>query len=149
MISAKSRASVPLRHRAASALVAVGLIGGLTAMPLVPAAAHAPESVADLAAGVVDAVVNISASQVIDEKKQSAIPDLPPGTPLDDMFEEFFKHRGQQGDNEPRQRKSNSLGSGFVIDPTGIIITNNHVIEDATEITIIFTDGQKLRAKVL
>ncbi len=132
-------------------LLTAGMLGALGAMPLAvtPAAAHAADSVADLAASVVDAVVNISAAQIIDEKKESAVPDLPPGTPLDDLFEEFFKHRNQQGDGEPRQRKSNSLGSGFVIDPSGIIITNNHVIEDATEITVVFTDGQKLTAKVL
>jgi serine protease Do len=150
MIAVSSRTFDCLR-RGASVLLTTGMIGALASMPLAvtPAAAHAAESVADLAASVVDAVVNISAAQVVDEKKQSAIPDLPPGTPLDDLFEEFFKHHNQQGDNEPRQRKSNSLGSGFVIDSAGIVITNNHVIEDATEITVIFTDGQKLKAKVL
>ena len=49
----------------------------------------------------------------------------------------------------PRQRKSSSLGSGFVIDPSGIVITNNHVIADANEVTVIFTDGQKLKAEVI
>ena len=48
-----------------------------------------------------------------------------------------------------RPHRSNSLGSGFVIDPSGIVITNNHVIAEANEITVIFTDGQKLRAKVI
>ena len=75
---------------------------------------------------------------------------LPPGAPFDDLFEEFFKRRQGQGMPEmPRQRKSSSLGSGFVIDPSGIVITNNHVIADANEVTVIFNDGQKLKAEVL
>lgn len=114
-------------------------------------ARSAPESFADLAAEVVDAVVNISASQTVEEKR-GGMPNLPQGTPFDDLFEEFFKRRqGQGGPNSetPRQRRSNSLGSGFVVDPSGIVITNNHVIADASEITVIFTDGRKLKAELL
>lgn len=114
-------------------------------------ARSAPESFADLAADVVDAVVNISASQAVEEKR-SGMPNLPQGTPFDDLFEEFFKRRQGQGapnGEAPRQRRSNSLGSGFVVDPSGIVITNNHVIADASEITVIFTDGRKLKAELL
>ncbi len=98
-------------------------------------------------------MVNISATQTIDEKHAGAAPQLEPGTPFDDLFEEFFRRR-QQGGAEPpnphqHERRSNSLGSGFVIDPSGIVITNNHVIADANEVTVIFTDGQKLKAEVL
>jgi serine protease Do len=121
-----------------------------------PAFARGPEDLADLAAAVSDTVVNISATQTIDEKHASNAPQLEPGTPFDDLFEEFFRRRqqGGSGGNDapaPRQheRKSNSLGSGFVIDPSGIIVTNNHVIADANEVTVIFTDGQKLKAEVL
>ena len=127
--------------------------------PLAPAfASHGPDSLADEAAAVSDAVVNISATQSVDEKQaknDGGAPDLQQGTPFDDLFEEFFKRR-QQGkhghggdDDEGSPHRSNSLGSGFVIDPSGIVITNNHVIADANEITVIFTDGQKLRAKVI
>jgi serine protease Do len=120
-----------------------------------PAWARGPDSLADLAASVSDAVVNISAAQMVEEKSASALPDLPHGTPFDDLFDEFFRHRqqqqGQGGEPAPlpRQRRSNSLGSGFVIDPSGIIVTNNHVIDDANEITVIFTDGQKLKAELI
>ena len=63
------------------------------------------------------------------------------------MFEEFFKNHGINP--EPRARRAQSLGSGFVIDPSGIVITNNHVIGDANDILVIFTDGRKLKATVV
>ena len=107
-----------------------------------------PASLADLVDSVVDAVVNISASQTIEDKTDADTPNIPKGTPFDDMFEEFFKNHGQKGD-APRQHKSSSLGSGFVIDPAGIVITNNHVVGDANDITVIFTDGRKLKADVV
>ena len=104
-------------------------------------------------------MVNISASQVVEEKQADAgpkaVPQLPPGTPFEDLFEEFFK-RHMQGQNNkgpedpvPRSRRSSSLGSGFIIDPSGIVITNNHVIEGANEVTVILTDGRKLKAEVV
>ncbi|MBM3641176.1 MAG: Do family serine endopeptidase, partial [Alphaproteobacteria bacterium] len=76
-------------------------------------------------------------------------PGVGPGAPFDDLFEEFFRRRGQGMPEMPRQRRSSSLGSGFVIDPSGIVITNNHVIADANEVTVIFNDGQKLKAEVV
>ena len=119
------------------------------AVPL-PPDARGPDSLADEAAAVSDAVVNIAATQTMEDKHEGgAAPEAKEGTPFDDLFEEFFKKR--QGGDAPRhvERRSNSLGSGFVIDPGGLIITNNHVIADANEITVIFTDGQKLRASVV
>jgi serine protease Do len=122
----------------------------------VPSFAKGPDSLADLSDQVSDAVVNISATQTMEDKHASAAPQLEPGTPFDDLFEEFFKRRqqGGGGNNDtplphPHERKSNSLGSGFVIDPSGIIITNNHVIADANDVTVIFTDGQKLKAEII
>ena len=74
----------------------------------------------------------------------------PKGTPFDDLFDEFFQRRQQgNGNRAPRERGANSLGSGFVVDPSGIVITNNHVIADADDITVIFTDGRKLKATVI
>jgi serine protease Do len=122
--------------------------------------ARGPESLADLADQVTDAVVNISASTTV-ETKTRTMPQLPPGTPFEDLFEDFFNRRGQggnpgnpgnpgtQGENGPRQRRSSSLGSGFVVDPSGIIITNNHVIGDANDISVIFHDGTKLKAEII
>ena len=118
----------------------------MTLAPATPAAAQArPTNLADLVDSVAAAVVNISATQTIEDK--GAAPDLPKGTPFDEMFEEFFKNHGINP--QPRARKAQSLGSGFVIDPSGIVITNNHVIGDANDIVVIFTDGRKLKAKVV
>src|SRR5438270_5450707 len=145
-----------LRHSIGALALAAAL--GLGVAPLAqfnaaPAFARGPESLADLADQVSGAVVNISATQMVEDKRASNTPQLQPGTPFDDLFEEFFKRRQQQGgDDSPRQqpqRRSNSLGSGFVIDSSGIVITNNHVIADANEVTVIFTDGQKLKAEII
>ncbi len=126
-------------------VIALALIAGLSGPPAL--AQTKPTNLADLVADVADAVVNISATQTIEDKSAEAMPDLPKGTPFDDMFEQFFKNHGMNG--PPRPRKSSSLGSGFVIDPSGIVITNNHVVGDANDIVVIFTDGRKLKAKVL
>jgi serine protease Do len=124
-----------------------------------PASAKGPDSLADLSSQVSDAVVNISATQTVETKRKGGgeMPGMPPGmggpgAPFDDLFEEFFRRRQGQGQgvpDMPRQRKSSSLGSGFVIDASGIVITNNHVIADANEVTVIFNDGQKLKAEIL
>ena len=145
-ISASPRRRVP---SALAATAASALIGATLALaPAGPAFAQArPTNLADLAEQVDDAVVNISATQTIEEKGGGAMPDLPRGTPFDEMFEEFFKNHG--GVPHPRAQKAQSLGSGFVIDPSGIVITNNHVIGDANDIVVIFTDGRKLKAKVI
>ncbi len=104
-----------------------------------------PTNLADLVDSVAEAVVNISATQTIEDK--GATPDLPKGTPFDEMFEEFFRNHGINP--QPRARKAQSLGSGFVIDASGIVITNNHVVGEANDIVVIFTDGRKLKAKVI
>jgi serine protease Do len=137
---------------------AFGLATASTLFFAATAIAKGPDSLADLSAQVSDAVVNISATQTVENKRsngkggdnQGMPPGMGPGAPFDDLFEEFFKRRQGQGMPEmPRQRKSSSLGSGFVIDASGIVITNNHVIADATEVTVILNDGQKLKAEVL
>jgi serine protease Do len=133
------------------------LVSGMAAvfLTLAPACAKGPESLADLSAQVSDSVVNISAIQTETKHAKGAetAPGLPPGAPFDDLFEEFFRRQQQQhGQNAPElphPKRPGSLGSGFVIDASGIVITNNHVIADANEVTVIFTDGQKLKAEVL
>jgi serine protease Do len=138
----------------------LALTAGIGATLLVPAPAQAqaqrgPQSLADLVESVNDAVVNIAAVSTATNTGRS-LPNLPqfgPDTPFGDLFEEFFNRRnrdGQQNQGEsPRQRRSQSAGSGFVIDAAGIVITNNHVIGDANEITVIFNDGQRLKAEVV
>jgi serine protease Do len=79
------------------------------------------------------------------------MPQGPGDSPLDDFFKDFFNRRGQ-GENpnrNPGPRRVNSLGSGFVIDPSGIVVTNNHVISEADEITVIFNDGTRLKAELI
>lgn len=103
----------------------------------------APEGFADLAERLMPAVVNISTSQTVSQSK--AENNVPP--PFQDFFEDFMKRLPQQ--EGPRKRKVSSLGSGFVINPDGIIVTNNHVVEDADEIIVNFADGQKYDATLI
>ena len=115
-----------------------------------PAAARGPDSIADVAEAVIDAVVNVSTKQTVD-MSSSAMPQLPPGSPFEEFFEEFFKNRrgqnGQGGAQPPR--RVNSLGSGFIIDSSGLVVTNNHVIADADEISVILNDGTTLKADIV
>ncbi|MGI9483001.1 MAG: DegQ family serine endoprotease [Hyphomicrobiales bacterium] len=115
-----------------------------------PAGAQGPESVADLAEQLTGAVVNISTTQkVAMSRRDFQIPDLPEGSPFQEFFKDLLPDNGDGKNRRRSQRRSNSLGSGFVIDPTGTIVTNNHVIADADEITVIFSDGEKLEAEVI
>jgi serine protease Do len=164
-LHAKSRIEIPkwrlpvalnnIAHTFKKLALTAGLVGVLTSGVALPIASEAyakgPESVADLAEGLLDAVVNISTSQTIAGTEGPAVPtpQLPEGSPFQDFFDEFFKD-GQGGPGGQNSRKAQSLGSGFVIDAVeGIIITNNHVIADADEITVNFTDGSKLDAKLV
>lgn len=115
---------------------------------VIPMSAYAkgPQSVADLAEQLIDSVVNISTSQKVRGSQGIPMPEVPEGSPFREFFEDFF-NRQQNGDGAPRRVQS--LGSGFVIDADGIVITNNHVIEDADEIIVNFNDGSKLKAEVL
>ncbi len=137
----------------------VAAAAALVTLPLLaaPAAARGPDGIADVAEKVINAVVNVSTSQTVDNHN-SALPQLPPGSPFEEFFDEFFKNRrGQQGDNNqnPNQNRPNaphrvnSLGSGFIIDASGIVVTNNHVIADADEVTVILNDGTRLKAEIL
>ncbi|MGU3493781.1 DegQ family serine endoprotease [Xanthobacteraceae bacterium A53D] len=138
-----------LRTAVAAPALALSL---LLAAPAYAASGKGPDTVADVAEKVMDAVVNISTSQNVAPSRGVPTPQLPPGSPLEDFFEEFFKGRQGQGDGDqptPRSRRVSSLGSGFVIDPTGFIVTNNHVIADADEIYANFNDGSKLKAEVV
>jgi serine protease Do len=123
-----------------------------------PAAARGPDGISDVAETVIDAVVNVSTKQTVDISSSGAMPQLPPGSPFEEFFEEFFKNKrsqggpgGQGGHNgaTPTPRRVNSLGSGFIIDAAGLIVTNNHVIADADEVSVILNDGTTLKAEVV
>ncbi|HET7252322.1 MAG TPA: trypsin-like peptidase domain-containing protein, partial [Xanthobacteraceae bacterium] len=112
--------------------------------------ARGPDGISDVAERVIDAVVNISTSQKV-EARNPTMPQLPNDPQLDELFRDFFNRRGQ---NDPQNRERgprrvNSLGSGFIIDASGIVVTNNHVIAEADEITVILNDGTRLKADLV
>jgi serine protease Do len=107
-----------------------------------PGLARGPASVADVAEGLQDAVVNISTTQTLQGPGEPGpMRKGPKGSPFEEFFDDFFEDEGPDG----MPRKVSSLGSGFVIDPSGLIVTNNHVIEGADEIIVNFVDGSKLK----
>src|SRR4029077_19706340 len=119
--------------------------------PTVSHAARGPDSIADVAEKGIDAVVNISTSQKV-EARNRPMPQLQNDPQLDELFRDFFNRRGAPGDPQNRERtprRVNSLGSGFIIDASGIVVTNNHVISDADEINVILNDGTKLKAELI
>jgi serine protease Do len=150
-----------------AAIIATALTPGLMAGTILtpfflatPAQARgAPESFADLAASLAPAVVNISSLQALQAKvdKPAGPPDapaFPPGSPFEQFFHDFMERHGQGGGgggDQPDQpaHRGQALGSGFIIDPSGIIVTNNHVIEGADEITVTLHDGTSLKAKLI
>jgi serine protease Do len=151
-MSVSSRFLLPVAVFMLVALPAV--LPALPAIAQIQQPASQPLSLADLAERVMPAVVNISASTTVaaGNRERRALPQLPPGMePFNDLLEEFFNRQGRgkgEGEDAP-MRRSNSLGSGFVIDPSGIIITNNHVIGEANDISVIFADGTRLKADIV
>ena len=101
----------------------------------------APSSFADLAERLMPSVVNISTTQTV-ITKSNPFPgfEFPPGSPFGDMFKEF---------GTPQERQSAALGSGFIIDAKGIVVTNNHVIQDAEDIIVRVNGDQEYEAKVI
>ncbi len=107
-----------------------------------------PESLAPLAEKISPSVVNITTSTVV-EGRTGPRGIVPEGSPFEDFFREF-QDRNNNGDGEgPSPRRSSALGSGFVISEDGYVVTNNHVIEGADEITIEFFSGAELKATVI
>lgn len=136
------RARQAVRHVLPLTLVLV-LAGAASALAKAP-----PASFADLAAKLLPSVVNISTAQTAraDRGNRPEIPRLPPGSPFERFFRDFFD-RQQQG--PAPQRRIASLGSGFVVDTSGVIVTNNHVIAEADEIAVILSDKTRLKAEVI
>ena len=109
--------------------------------PLVSNSQGIPGSFADLAEKLMPSVVNISTTQTV-VTKSNPFPNFqfPPGSPFEDMFKEF---------GTPQERKSAALGSGFIIDEKGIVVTNNHVIEGAEDIVVQVNGDKEFKAKVI
>jgi serine protease Do len=124
------------------------LLVALIAAPCAVLAGPPPVSFADIVERVAPAVVNISTSKAV---RRGDMPDLPfpqppPGSPFEDFFREFFDQ-----DRAPEQmpRRQASLGSGFVVDPEGFVVTNNHVIAEADEIQVVFNDETTYEATLV
>ena len=101
---------------------------------------NTPGSFADLAERLMPSVVNISTTTTITTQSNPFPFQFPPGSPFEDMFKEF---------GTPQERKSAALGSGFIIDEKGIVVTNNHVIQDAEDIIIRVNGDKEFKAKVI
>ena len=135
---------------------------GVSIRPEPAIARSAPDSFADLAAKLLPAVVNISSTQNTQTSQRAPresgpeVPVFPPGSPFEQFFKDFLNRQrppGQRGEGPPRperpERKAQSLGSGFIVDASGLIVTNNHVIEGADEISVILQDNTTLKAEVV
>lgn len=122
---------------------------GMAAMVVFAAPGFArstPDSFADLAERLSPAVVNISTSQTVTTEMDQDVPmpEFPPGSPFEEFFKDFFENRMNRGPQKVR-----SLGSGFIIDSKGVVVTNNHVIDGADEITVKLTDGTEYEAELV
>ena len=143
---------LPFRTPARAGILIAAFIAVLAAALAVSAPApvgasnHFP-SFADLAERLQPSVVNISTETVV-EARQRRFPSIPgnPGDPWNQFFRRFFEGSPF---SEPRRQERSSLGSGFIIGEEGLIVTNNHVVEKAVRINIIFQDRKKRRAKVV
>ncbi|HIJ38751.1 MAG TPA: serine protease, partial [Rhodospirillaceae bacterium] len=121
-------------------LVMFGLTTGARANP-------GPDGFADLAERLLPAVVNISTTQTLKNPERAPdMPQFPPGSPFEEFFKDFMEKHANP-DSSPR--RATALGSGFVIDVAGLVVTNNHVIADADEITVILSDGTASKAEIV
>ncbi|MDR3493055.1 MAG: Do family serine endopeptidase [Ancalomicrobiaceae bacterium] len=133
----------------AIALGALGLTAELVAPVPAAAAFKAPDSVADLTEGLLESVVFIQVSQSPKADREAPnlgpAPKAPDGSPFEEFFNDYF-NKQKNRDQAPRVQ---SVGSGFIVDESGIIITNNHVIDGADDIQVTFSDGSKLKGELV
>ena len=108
-----------------------------------------PSSFADLAERVTPTVVNISAERT-SVSGQRTVPQfqIPPGSPFEPFFKEFFERYFEEAPTRPPAMRGTSVGSGFIIDSRGLIVTNNHVVRGADEITVTLHDGRQFEAEL-
>ncbi|MEY4871542.1 MAG: hypothetical protein RLZZ563_872 [Pseudomonadota bacterium] len=140
----------PAPRRAPRVFLALALGMSLALGNALDASARgAPESFADLAEQISPSVVNITTSAMVAAPADGA-PMVPEGSPFEDFFRDFMDPEGNGGPGGPQEpRRSEALGSGFVISEDGYIVTNNHVIEGADEIEIEFFSGDRLKAELV
>ena len=157
------RATGVVRRGLLAVAAAAVIVGPLTTPDLALAQGRGnppAQGFADLAERLSPAVVNISTTQTVrqernpqqqqgpqgERRRGPEVPQFPPGSPFEEFFREFFDRQGRP-DAPPR--RTQSLGSGFVIDSSGYVVTNNHVIAEADEIKVILNDDTQLAAKVI
>jgi serine protease Do len=135
--------------------VSVTLIGGGAflnarsgAVAAIPAAPTMPLSFADLAEKVTPSVVTISSAHVVSGRAE-AFPEFPFDFPEGSPFEDFFRHFREQQRHGDRSDRVVALGSGFIVDPSGYVVTNNHVVEQATDIKVTLSNGTEYPAKLI
>jgi serine protease Do len=130
---------------------ATAAVAGLLAITLLPPAqaAEAPATFSTLAEKVTPAVVNISSKhEVAGRQTPRGLPfEVPPGSPFEDFFRQFEEQQGPGA--PPPSQGATALGSGFIIDPSGYVVTNNHVVADATGIDVTLTTGKTYPAKLI
>ncbi len=132
------------RRGSAAGIFLLAILFALSVLLAQPAAARsAPESFADLAEKLLPSVVNISSTQIQRQDRGPQAPNFPEGSPFGDQFREFFNR------NQGAPRRATSLGSGFIISEDGLVVTNNHVIEGADEITVTLSDDTQHKAELL
>jgi serine protease Do len=129
------------------------LVAALVALEVpAPAVAQAPlpgaipDSFAELADRLSPSVVNITTTTRVPELAEGLNPVIPEGSPFEDLFRDFLE---RQPGGPRRQQRSNALGSGFIISPDGYIVTNNHVIESAHQISVELFTGGELEAEIV
>ncbi|MEZ5846585.1 MAG: Do family serine endopeptidase [Geminicoccaceae bacterium] len=127
-------------------MVLVCLAGGVS-VPVNAQQLPPVEGFGDLVEKVGPAVVRIAAGKQGGGPEEMPLPEFPPGSPFEEFFKDFFE-RDQQNQQQ-RPRRAMSQGSGFVIDPEGYVVTNNHVVADADEITVIFQDDHEFTAELI
>lgn len=140
------------RVAVAAALVAITALSIPAVSISSPASAQSyPAGFADLVEKLSPAVVNISTTQKIKTGRNIIVSPFHglPDSPEFDPFREFFERFGGPGIGIPQEQEVHSLGSGFIIDAEGFVITNNHVVDDAEEITITLPDNSKYKAKIV
>ena len=105
-----------------------------------------PDSFADLVEELIPSVVSIASTTIIKNQNDPSMPRFPEGSPFDEFFKDYFDNEQRKS---PSKRPMVGLGSGFIVDKSGIIVTNNHVIEGADEITVIMHDQREFTAELL
>jgi serine protease Do len=143
----------------------------LVALPTIGGAKPAPDGFADLAAKLLPAVVNISSTQTLKAGQDGGddadtpsppgnrgggnratpdIPQFPPGSPFEQFFKDFLnRNRQGQSQQDALPRQQTSLGSGFIVDASGLVVTNHHVIDNADTITVTLQDGTNFKAEIV